>query len=169
MIRSCDDDDRDAIFTIINDAAQAYRGVIPADRWHDPYMSREQLGAEIADGVVFWGWERDGVLAGVMGIQDRGDVTLIRHAYVRTSARRTGIGGELLEHLERRTEKPILIGTRATASWAIRFYEQRGYMIVSPQEKDRLLAKYWNVPPRQVATSVVLASPRWQRLQGKRS
>lgn len=169
MIRPCGDADRESIFTIINDAAQAYRGVIPPDRWHDPYMSREALRAEIDDGVVFWGSERDGVLAGVMGIQDRGDVALIRHAYVRTSARRTGIGGELLEHLERRTGKPILIGTWAAATWAIRFYEQRGYVLVPPQEKDRLLAKYWNVPPRQVATSVVLASPLWQRLQERRS
>ena len=169
MIRPCGDADRESIFTIINDAAQAYRGVIPPDRWHDPYMSREALRAEIDDGVVFWGSERDGVLAGVMGIQDRGDVALIRHAYVRTSARRTGIGGELLEHLERRTGKPILIGTWAAATWAIRFYEQRGYVLVPPQEKDRLLAKYWNVPPRQVATSVVLASPHWRRLQERRS
>jgi GNAT superfamily N-acetyltransferase len=169
MIRPCNDNDRDAIFTIINDAAQAYRGVIPPDRWHDPYMSRDQLSAEIADGVAFWGCERDGALAGVMGIQDRGDVALIRHAYVRTSARRTGIGGELLEHLERRTRNPILIGTWAAAVWAIRFYEQRGYLLVPPQEKDRLLAKYWNVPPRQVATSVVLASPRWKPLPEQRS
>ena len=149
MIRPCNDDDRDAIFTIINDAAQAYRGVIPPDRWHDPYMSREQLATEIADGVVFWGSERLGVLTGVMGIQDRGDVALVRHAYVRTSARRTGIGSELLEHLERRTAKPILIGTWAAATWAIRFYEERGYVLVGPLEKDRLLAKYWNVPTRR--------------------
>ena len=159
MIRPCGDDDRESIFTIINDAAQAYRGVIPPDRWHDPYMSREALRAEIDDGVVFWGSERDGVLAGVMGIQDRGDVALIRHAYVRTSARRTGIGGELLEHLERRTGKPILIGTWAAATWAIRFYERHGYRLTPPQEKDRLLARYWRVPQRQVETSVVLARP----------
>jgi len=164
MIRRCGSDDLDAIFTIINDAAQAYRGVIPDDCWHDPYMGRDELVSEISDGVAFWGLENGGALVGVMGIQDRDDVALIRHAYVRSRDRRTGIGGELLGHLERHTAKPILIGTWAAASWAIRFYEKRGYRLVAPQEKDRLLAKYWRVPPRQVETSVVLASPRWQRL-----
>jgi len=167
MIRICGPDDLDAIFAIINDAAQAYRGVIPADRWHDPYMSRDELEAEIADGVVFWGLERDGALTGVMGIQDKGEVALVRHAYVRSADRRAGIGGALLEHLERREQKPILIGTWAAAAWAIRFYEKRGYRLVTEQEKDRLLAKYWRVPPRQVDTSVVLASPRWRGLQAE--
>ena len=169
MIRACGSGDLDAIFTIINDAAQAYRGVIPDDCWHVPYMSREELDAEIADGVGFWGLERDGALAGVMGIQDRDDVALIRHAYVRSSDRRQGIGSGLLEHLERHTEKPILIGTWAAAAWAIRFYEKHGYRLVTPQEKNLLLARYWRVPARQVETSVVLASPRWQRGLGARS
>lgn len=165
MIRRCGPGDLDVIFTIINDAAQAYRGVIPDDCWQVPYMSRGELDAEIADGILFWGLARDGVLCGVMGIQDKGEVALIRHAYVRSSDRRKGLGSELLEYLERRTEKPILIGTWAAAIWAIRFYEKHGYRLVTPQEKDRLLAMYWRVPPRQVETSVVLASPRWRGLQ----
>ncbi len=169
MIRPCGAEDRDAILAIINDAAQAYRGVIPADRWHDPYMSRAELDAEIAAGVVFWGLDRDDALAGVMGIQDKGEVALIRHAYVRSRDRRAGIGGQLLEHLERRTEKPILIGTWAAAAWAISFYEKHGYRLVTPHEKDRLLARYWRIPPRQIETSIVLASPDWQRSQGERS
>ena len=162
-------DEREALLAIVNDAAQAYRGVIPEDCWHEPYMGRDELISEIADGVVFWGLEREGALVGVMGIQDKGDVALIRHAYVRTSERRSGMGGKLLEHLERNTAKPILIGTWAAASWAIRFYEKHGYRIVPPREKDRLLARYWRVPPRQVETSVVLASPRWQRSAEERS
>jgi GNAT superfamily N-acetyltransferase len=161
-IRPCGPEDLDAIFAIINDAAQAYRGVIPDDRWHEPYMGRDELAAEISGGVAFWGVETEGVLAGVMGIQDRNDVALIRHAYVRTSHRRFGFGGRLLEHLERTTQKPILIGTWAAASWAIRFYEKHGYRLVTPEEKDLLLAKYWHIPSRQVETSVVLASPRWR-------
>jgi len=162
MIRPCNTSDFEAILAIINDAAQAYRGVIPEDRWHDPYMGRDELAAEIRAGVEFWGLERQGTLVGVMGIQDRGEVTLIRHAYVRSGERRSGLGSQLLGHLERRTGKPILIGTWAAAAWAIRFYEKHGYRLVGPEEKDRLLAKYWSVPPRQVATSVVLASPRWR-------
>jgi len=169
MIRRCSGDDLEAVFAIINDAAQAYRGVIPEDCWHEPYMGRDALVSEIADGVVFWGLEREGALVGVMGIQDKGDVALIRHAYVRTSERRSGIGGKLLEHLERNTAKPILIGTWAAASWAIRFYEKHGYRMVPPREKDRLLARYWRVPPRQVETSVVLVSSRWQRPAEERS
>lgn len=167
MIRVCGAEDFEAVYAIINDAAAAYRGVIPADRWHEPYMSREALAAEIADGVEFWGLEQDGPLQGVMGIQDRGDVALIRHAYVRTARRRAGIGGALLAHLERVTAKPILIGTWAAASWAVRFYEKHGYRLVAPEAKDRLLATYWRVPARQVETSVVLASPRWFEVAGK--
>lgn len=161
MIRQCGPDDFEAVWAIINDAAAAYRGVIPADRWHEPYMGRDALAAEIADGVAFWGLAEDGVLQGVMGIQDRGAVALIRHAYVRTARRRAGIGARLLAHIERTTAKPILIGTWAAASWAVRFYEKHGYRLVPPAEKDRLLATYWRIPARQVETSVVLASPRW--------
>ena len=157
MIRKCTESDLMRIFEIINDAAQAYKGIIPEDRWHEPYMPLEELGREIEDGVIFWGLEQDGVLLGVMGIQDKGNVTLIRHAYVQTQAQAQGIGTRLLQHLEGITDKPILIGTWADASWAISFYEKNGYHLVSDQEKDRLLRTYWSIPERQVATSVVLA------------
>jgi GNAT superfamily N-acetyltransferase len=157
MIRSCVPIDFETIYTIINDGAQAYKGVIPADRWTEPYMSRDKLRHEIEDGVVFWGHEDEGALAGVMGLQDVQDVTLIRHAYVRTASRNQGIGGKLLTHLRTITSRPVLIGTWADAVWAIRFYEQHGFQLVGPEEKTRLLKKYWNVPDRQIETSVVLA------------
>jgi GNAT superfamily N-acetyltransferase len=157
MIRRCDDRDFELIWAIINDGAQAYKGAIPADRWTEPYMSREQLQHEIDAGVVFWGYEETGTLAGVMGIQRVQDVTLVRHAYVRTSSQKRGIGGQLLSHLREMTSGPILIGTWAAAVWAIRFYEKHGFRRVSPQEKDRLLKRYWTIPERQVETSVVLA------------
>lgn len=161
-IRPCGADDLPAMFSIINDAARAYRGVIPADRWHEPYMPFDELEKEIAGGVAFWGCESDGELAGVMGVQDRGEVTLIRHAYVRTWQRRSGIGEKLLKHLEATTTKPILIGTWRAATWAIRFYEKNGYRLLSPPEIDRLLRTYWNIPERQIETSVVLADARWK-------
>lgn len=157
LIRPCADDDFEAIYTIINDAAQAYQGVIPDDRWHQPYMSREELRGEMAKGVRFWGCEEDGELVGVMGIQDVEDVTLIRHAYVRTARRNKGIGGQLLCELRQLATRPILIGTWAAATWAIRFYERHGFRQVSVEEKNRLLKKYWTIPERQVETSVVLA------------
>lgn len=160
MIRACTAADAPQIFEIVNDAAQAYRGIIPADRWHDPYMPMDHLQAEMADGVKFWGYEDDGLI-GVMGIQDRGDVDLIRHAYVRTSRRSSGIGRTLLAHLEAASGKPILIGTWAAAIWAIRFYENNGYRLLSREDTVRLLKKYWNIPERQVETSVVLASAGW--------
>ena len=161
MIRRCTQEDLAAILAIINDAAQAYKGVIPADRWHEPYMPLEDLEQEIARGVAFWGVEAGGELVGVMGIQDRGAVDLIRHAYVRTLSRRQGTGSDLLRHLERLTAKPILIGTWADAVWAIRFYEKHGYRVLGRPETEALLKKYWTIPKRQIATSVVLASPRW--------
>jgi N-acetylglutamate synthase-like GNAT family acetyltransferase len=157
MIRQCETDDFEAIYEIVNDAAIAYKGVIPADRWHEPYMPREELQHEIDAGVRFWGYEEDGDLIGVMGIQDVQDVTLIRHAYVCTTQRRKGIGGKLLSHLLTLTDRPILIGTWAAATWAIRFYEKHGFRLASEGEKNRLLKKYWSIPDRQVETSVVLA------------
>lgn len=157
MIRECVDNLFDEIYSIINDAAGAYKGVIPADRWKEPYMSRDELRHEMDEGVVFWGYETDDGLAGVMGIQHVQDVTLIRHAYVRTVKRNQGIGGDLLSFLRRQTTRPILIGTWADAHWAIRFYEKHGFRMVSPEEKVRLLKKYWSIPDRQVETSVVLA------------
>jgi N-acetylglutamate synthase-like GNAT family acetyltransferase len=161
MIRVCIGDDFEAIFQVINDAAEAYRGIIPVDRWHEPYMPREELRAEVSAGVAFLGYEKDGELAGVMGTQDVQDVTLIRHAYVRTPQRGQGIGGELLGRIMDQATKPILIGTWADAVWAVRFYEDHGFKVVSTQEKETLLRKYWNVPDRQIETSVVLADQRW--------
>jgi N-acetylglutamate synthase-like GNAT family acetyltransferase len=157
MIRRCDDRDFELIWTIINDGAQAYKGTIPADCWTEPYMSREKLQHEIDEGVVFWGYEAAGELAGVMGIQHVQDVTLIRHAYVRTSSQKRGMGGRLLSHLRDLASGPMLIGTWAAAVWAIQFYERHGFRMVSPQEKDRLLKRYWTIPERQIDTSVVLA------------
>ncbi len=158
IIRRCTDMDLHAIFEIINDAASAYKGVIPPDRWHDPYMSQDQLRHEIDAGVRFWGLDNDNELAGVMGIQDKGEVTLLRHAYVRTALRNKGIGTRLLKHLEPMSDKPILIGTWAAADWAVQFYQKNGYCLVSIEEKNRLLRQYWSIPERQVETSVVLAN-----------
>jgi GNAT superfamily N-acetyltransferase len=157
MIRRCDERDFEKIYAIINDGAEAYKGIIPADRWTEPYMSRDKLRHEIADGIAFWGFEAEGALAGVMGLQDVQDVTLIRHAYVRTANRNQGIGGKLLSHLRTITSRRVLIGTWADAVWAIGFYEKHGFHVVDPREKNRLLEKYWNIPDRQVETSVVLA------------
>ena len=161
MIRACTAADVPQIFEIINDAAVAYKGIIPADRWHEPYMPMDHLESEMRDGVRFVGYD-DGELVGVMGIQDRGEVDLIRHAYVRTAKRNSGVGGKLLAHLERTSGKPILIGTWAAATWAIRFYEKHGYRVLSREDTVRLLKKYWNIPERQVETSVVLASPAFR-------
>jgi N-acetylglutamate synthase-like GNAT family acetyltransferase len=166
-IRRCGDADVPAICAIVNDAAEAYRGVIPADRWHEPYMPEGDLRGEIADGVVFWGLESGGQLVGVMGLQDVQDVALIRHAYVATAVRRDGIGGRLLQHLLTLTDRPILVGTWAAATWAIRFYEKHGFALTAPDEKTRLLRRYWSIPDRQIETSVVLADLRW-RARGAR-
>jgi GNAT superfamily N-acetyltransferase len=162
MIRACTAADVPAIFAIVNDAARAYKGVIPADRWHEPYMPLEELEREMSAGVRFAGYEASGELVGIMGIQDRGDVDLIRHAYVKTSQRQGGIGSALLRKLEEGSAKPILIGTWAAATWAIRFYEKNGYRLLSRPETVRVLKKYWTIPDRQIETSIVLASPRWQ-------
>ena len=161
MIRKCDDTDFETIYQIINEAAQVYRGIIPADRWKEPYMPRDELEHEIEAEVRFWAYEEDGELLGVMGIQDVLDVTLIRHAYVRTAQQNKGIGGKLLSHLRTLTSLPILLGTWADATWAIRFYQKHGFRLVTPKEKDRLLKKYWSIPDRQIETSVVLAEESW--------
>lgn len=160
-IRACATADRKAICAIINDAAEAYRGIIPADRWHDPYMSLADLDAEIAVDVRFFGYGRDGALLGVMGTQAVKDVTLIRHAYVRTATRRQGIGAQLLAHLRTLSDRPVLIGTWAAAVWAVAFYEKFGFRRVGEAEKNRLLATYWSIPERQIETSVVLADAAW--------
>jgi N-acetylglutamate synthase-like GNAT family acetyltransferase len=157
MIRRCTDADVSAMDAIINDAAEAYRGVIPADCWHEPYMTRAHLVAEIAAGVDFWCWDEDGVLVGVMGLQKVRDVTLIRHAYVRPSHQSRGVGAALLSTLAAQTAGSLLVGTWAAAEWAIRFYERHGFRLVSTEEKDDLLNTYWTIPPRQLQTSVVMA------------
>jgi GNAT superfamily N-acetyltransferase len=161
MIRLCLPDDFDAIYDIVNDAAAAYKGVIPADRWKEPYMPREELRHEIDSGVVFWGYEEYSDLSGIMGIQDVLDVTLIRHAYVRADRQNQGIGGRLLVELRQKTTRPTLVGTWAAAAWAIRFYQRHGFQLVAPAEKNYLLQKYWSIPERQVETSVVLADRKW--------
>ena len=158
VIRLCTEEDNDAVLAIINAAAHAYQGVIPADRWHDPYMSADELRTEIERGVVFWGAQQGDRLVGVAGIQDRGDVVLVRHAYVAPSVQRTGCGSALLRHLESlETDRPILIGTWADAGWAIDFYCKSGYALLSEARKNALLKQYWTIPQRQVDTSVVLA------------
>jgi N-acetylglutamate synthase-like GNAT family acetyltransferase len=166
QIRKSVANDFEAILAIINDAAQAYRGVIPNDRWREPYMSTDELAKEIASGVIFWIAEDDGHVLGVMGIQDKEDVALVRHAYTATTLRRKGIGTKLLRHVEALADKPILIGTWADASWAIDFYRRNGFTVVSDGDKNRLLRAYWSIPARQVETSVVLADSRWMKAQG---
>jgi len=157
MIRPCREDDLKTVFEIINDGAKAYKGLIPAEFWQEPYMPLEELRKEVDSGVVFWGLEREQELLGVMGIQDKFDVALIRHAYVRTNCQQSGIGTKLLKHLDRMTEIPIIVGTWAVSSWAISFYQKNGFCLVSEEEKNRLLRKYWSIPELQVRTSVVLA------------
>jgi GNAT superfamily N-acetyltransferase len=155
-LRPCNQDDFPAIWTIINDGAAAYRGIIPADCLHDPYMTADELNHEIASGVHFWGCEHNELLIGVMGSQGVADVTLIRHAYVRTDYQKQGVGAELLAHLRSTVSRPVLVGTWADAHWAIRFYQRHGFYLVTPEEKERLLRKYWQIPARQIETSVVL-------------
>lgn len=160
MIRPCRSSEFETLLSIINDTALAYKGVIPADCWKEPYMSRDELRHEINAGVIFWGYEEKGELVGVMGIRHVHDVTLIRHAYVLTARRNKGIGSKLQSFLRGQTTSPILIGTWADAVWAIRFYEKHGFSLVSREDKDRLLKKYWSIPRRQIDTSVVLAEKR---------
>ena len=161
-IRAIQDGDLNDALAIINEAARAYRGVIPPDRWHEPYMSKSEFDAQIADGVAFWVADEGGQLVGVMGIQDKGDVALVRHAYVASGTQRKGLGTRLLLHVSELTNKPVLIGTWAAAAWAIRFYERNGFTVVSAAQKDKLLRRYWSIPERQIETSVVLADARWR-------
>jgi GNAT superfamily N-acetyltransferase len=161
-IRRAEDADRAQLLAIINDAAQAYRGVIPADRWHDPYMPEAELVHEVAGGVIFWVAAEDQRLLGLMGIQDKGAVALIRHAYVAPAAQRKGVGANLLRHVISLTAKPVLIGTWAAASWAIDFYRRNGFALMPHAEKERLLRTYWSIPERQIETSVVLADHRFR-------
>lgn len=158
-VRACRDDEREAILRIVNLAAEAYRGVIPGDRWGDPYMPASELDEEIAAGVAFWGCESGGELLGVMGIQEVRDVDLIRHAYVLPGRQRGGVGSALLEHLIDVSKQRMLVGTWAAAEWAIRFYRRHGFELVTPEQKTELLRSYWTIPDRQIETSVVLAKP----------
>ena len=169
MIRRCGNQDFERIHAIINDGARAYKGNIPEDCWTEPYMSDKQLQQEIDEGVIFWGHEDNGTLSGVMGIQHVRDVTLIRHAYVLTGSQKRGIGARLLSHLRELANGPVLIGTWADAAWAIRFYEKHGFQVVSVQDKNQLLKKYWTIPDRQVETSVVLADATWRKFNQKSS
>ena len=163
MIRECSPADFPVILEIINESAESYRGAIPLDCWKEPYMSAAELRHETEQGVRFLGCEEGGQLVGVMGSQDVQDVTLIRHAYVRTILRNRGIGGALISVLRRQTPRPVLVGTWAAATWAIGFYERYGFLLVPQPEKDRLLKRYWSIPERQIEMSVVLAEMRWFR------
>jgi RimJ/RimL family protein N-acetyltransferase len=165
MIRKCTASDFERIYEIINHAAQAYKGVIPAEYWNEPYMSRGELRHELDDGIVMWGFEDKGELVGVMGIQHIQNVTLIRHSYVCTSKQNQGIGGKLLSFLKELTEEPILIATWSNAVWAIRFYEKHGFRLVSIKEGYQLQKKYWSSPEIKVKTSVVLADEKWFEIQ----
>ena len=163
MIRNATDKDFDEIYNVINDAAIAYKGIIPADRWHEPYMTKEELKTQIEDGVRFSCYIDDNKIIGVMGIQDKKDVDLIRHAYVITRQRKKGIGTILIHELLKDSKKPILIGTWKAAHWAISFYERHGFFVVPEEEKNILLRKYWNIPDRQIETSVVLADAKYNK------
>lgn len=163
MIRKYMDEDLENVFNVINDAAIAYKGVIPSDRWHEPYMTQEELQAQIDDGVRFSCYVENHEIIGVMGIQDKSDVELIRHAYVRTKQRKKGIGTRLLQELMKDAAKPILVGTWKAAKWAISFYEKQGFCLVDEDDKNRLLKKYWAIPERQIETSVVLVDPKYRR------
>lgn len=158
-VRPCRDDDAEAMLAIVNAAAEAYRGVIPADCWHEPYMPAEDLRSEIAAGVRFVACEIDGAVAGVMGIQPVRSVDLIRHAYVSPEWQGHGVGSALMAHLREGNQRPILVGTWAAATWAIRFYERHGFQLVPEDVKALLLRTYWTISPRQIETSVVLAAP----------
>ncbi len=166
-MRPCRPEEAGEILDVVNDGARAYRGVIPDDCWHEPYMTAEYLGHELADGVVFWGVEAGGRLAGVMGIQEAGDVTLIRHAYTRSAARGGGLGRALIVHLLAEARSPALVGTWNAATWAVRFYERNGFRAVTPPDSAALLGRYWKITDRQTATSLVLASDRWFTAAGK--
>jgi N-acetylglutamate synthase-like GNAT family acetyltransferase len=161
VIRESREDELSAMLAIINAAAQAYKGVIPADCWHEPYMPRDELLQEIAAGIRFWVAEESGRVTGVMGIQDKGDVALVRHAYVAPAAQRKGVGARLLRHVQGLADKPILIGTWRDATWAIDFYRRNGFTLVTDRDKDVLLRRFWSIPARQIETSVVLADRRW--------
>src|SRR6266568_1999114 len=158
-VRPCADHERPTILAIVNAAAEAYRGAIPDDCWHEPYMPSGEFDSEIAAGVAFWGYEADGALVGVMGIQPVRDVDLIRHAYVLPARQGQGIGGALLDQLRGLSARRMLVGTWAAADWALRFSCRRGVRQVAAEQKALLLKADWTVPDRQIEPSVVLANP----------
>ena len=160
-VRPCGDQEIESILGIINDAAQAYRGAIPPDRWHDPYMSEAELRRDMSAGVEFWGCEIDGKLVGVMGMQRVQDADLIRHAYVLPGHQRHGVGGILIDHLRQRSKRRMLVGTWADATWAVKFYQRNDFeLIASREQRVELLKRYWTIPDRQVETSIVLELKR---------
>jgi GNAT superfamily N-acetyltransferase len=166
LIRQCRPDEVPGMLAVINDSAQAYRGIIPADCWKEPYMPEAELRGEISGGVAFWCAEAEGKITGVMGIQHVEDVSLIRHSYVGTADRGKGIGTALLEHLMKETDRPVLMGTWESAGWAIRFYERNGFTLLNRGDGWMLLRRYWNIPARQAETSVVLGDEKWCRERG---
>ncbi len=166
MIRECTDKDFDEILAVINDGATAYRDVIPADCYHEPYMSKQDLRIALKEGITFWAKENDEAICGIMGIQNVDDVTLIRHAYVRTSQQRNGVGSKLLSHLLRLANLPVLVGTWRAADWAIQFYRQHGFEILSQEHMSEILQRYWSISERQIETSVVLAQRSWLKASG---
>lgn len=165
MIRPCTGKDIDAISTVINDAARAYHGVIPDDRYQEPYMPVAMVAAEISDGVIFLGHQAGAELTGVMGYQDRGTVRLIRHAYVRSGERGRGIGSALIRRIIDESHRPLLVGTWAQASRAVRFYERHGFRLVENRMKDSLLRRYWSIPDRQIDLSVVLVDATFDSVE----
>jgi len=165
LIRKSNEADSAAMLAIVNAAAKAYLGVIPVDRWREPYMPADELGKEMSDGVNFWVAEDHGRLIGMIGIQNKGEAELVRHAYVEPTAQRKGVGTSLLRHVQNLTGKPVLVGTWADASWAIEFYRRNGFTVVSSEQKDHLLRQYWSIPERQIETSVVLVDARWMDAQ----
>ena len=159
QIRRCRNTERDVLLTIINAAAEAYRGAIPSDCWHEPYMLPQQFDLEVAAGVEFWGYEANGDLSGVMGIQSGRDVDLIRHAYVLPVSQGRGVGAALITHLRHLSARRMLVGTWSAATWAIRFYQGHSFQLASPEHAKALLRTYWTITDRQIETSVVLANP----------
>lgn len=163
MIRKCNHQDIDTVLGIINDAAVAYRDVIPETLYREPYMTREHLESEIQKGVVFFGFKQRGTLIGVMGVQEFPDVTLIRHSYIQTAHRRTGIGGALIDFHKNNTEKPILVGCLKAMTWAIHFYQKHDFHLVNDTERDKLRAKYWSLSQEHVRNSVVLVDQAYKQ------
>ena len=166
MIRESTDKDFDEILAVINDGATAYRDVIPPDCYHEPYMSKQDLRSALREGISFWVKENDGLMGGIMGIQNVDDVTLIRHAYVRTSQQRHGVGSKLLSHLLRLADRPVLVGTWRAADWAIQFYRRHGFEMLSQDHTPEILQRYWSISERQIETSVVLAQRSWLKASG---